>query len=98
VVSNICNADHGLFVHQAKAFDMYSASKEYPLQATEEFPNDGKGWILKTQVDAAEKVLEADRSFGGAAEKGNVKQKQQQETPLATSLCLDLRLNLNLWK
>jgi hypothetical protein len=85
VVSNICDADHGLFAHQAKPFDLYSASKEYPFQVTEEFPNDGQGWILKTQVDATEKLLKVDRSFRGATKKGSVKQQQEQETPMATS-------------
>jgi phenylpropionate dioxygenase-like ring-hydroxylating dioxygenase large terminal subunit len=61
VVSNICDAEHGAFAHQAKAFDMYAASKEHPLHVTQEFPNDGKGWVVKTKVDASDKLLEVDR-------------------------------------
>jgi hypothetical protein len=77
VVSNICDSDHGLFAHQAKPFDMYSASKDNPLQVTEEFPNDGKGWILKTQVDSTEKLLEVDRNLRGD------KPKPKTMTPMA---------------
>lgn len=65
LVSNICDSDHGMFAHQAKSFDMYSASKDVPLQVTEEFPNDGKGWIMKTKVDATEKLLKVDRNLRG---------------------------------
>lgn len=79
VVSNICDPDHGLFAHQAKSFDMYSASRDYPLQVTEEFLNDGKGWILKTQVDAKDKLLEVDRGQRGA------KANPEPTSPMATS-------------
>jgi nitrite reductase/ring-hydroxylating ferredoxin subunit len=61
VVSNICDADHGLFAHQAKPFDMYSASTEYPMEVVQEFPDNGRGWIMKTKVDAADKLLKVDR-------------------------------------
>jgi phenylpropionate dioxygenase-like ring-hydroxylating dioxygenase large terminal subunit len=77
VVSNGCDSDHGLFAHQDKGFDMYSASKDSPLQVTEEFPNDGKGWILKTQVDAREKLLVIDRNLRGD------KPKPETMTPTA---------------
>jgi hypothetical protein len=82
VISNICDPDHGLFAHQAKPFDMYSASKDYPLRVSESFPHDGKGWTLGTQVDAAEKLLEVDRQFRGVDEK---KKKVAKEPPLATT-------------
>lgn len=87
VISNICDADHGLFAHQAKPFDMYSASKDYPLQVSERFPQNGKGWILESQVDAAEKLLQVDRKYRGTIEKQKQKPKKQvaKEPPLATS-------------
>ncbi|KAL3923124.1 MAG: hypothetical protein SGILL_001835 [Bacillariaceae sp.] len=59
VVSNICDAEHGAFAHQAKAFDMYAASKEHPLQVTQTFPN--HGWVVHTKVDASDKLLAVDR-------------------------------------
>lgn len=82
VVSNICDADHGLFAHQSKPFDMYSASKDYPLQVSESFPYNGKGWTLASQVDAADKLLEVDRQFRGVVTK---RKKATKEAPLATS-------------
>jgi hypothetical protein len=47
------------------------------MLVTEEFPNDGKGWILKTQVDATEKLLVVDRNLRG------VKPKPETMTPTA---------------
>jgi phenylpropionate dioxygenase-like ring-hydroxylating dioxygenase large terminal subunit/uncharacterized protein YaaQ len=84
VVSNICDPDHGLFAHQAKNFDMYSASQDKPLKIEEEFPNNGKGWILKSFVDSGQKVLEVDRTLRGERKK---KDKQEAATlPIATSI------------
>jgi hypothetical protein len=40
---------------------MYTASKEFPMQVEQEFPNDRKGWTVKTKVDAADKLKEVDR-------------------------------------
>ncbi|KAL3782678.1 hypothetical protein ACHAW5_001359 [Stephanodiscus triporus] len=57
VISNICDADHGLFAHQAKAFDLYTASEEYPVEVREDFPNERRGWALHTMVEATEKLL-----------------------------------------
>lgn len=85
VISNICDADHGLFAHQAKPFDMYSASKDYPLQVSESFPNNGKGWMMDSEVDAAEKLLEIDRNFRGVVDKKKKKKDKNEEPPLATS-------------
>ena len=31
------------------------------MQVEQEFPNDGKGWIVRTKVDAADKLKEVDR-------------------------------------
>jgi hypothetical protein len=61
LLSNILDPDHGLFAHQNKAFDMYSASTSVPIQVQEEFPNGGKGWTLTTAVDAVDKVTVVDR-------------------------------------
>lgn len=61
VVSNICDFDHGLFAHQATPFDMYAASAEYPMEVVQEFPGNGRGWVMNTKVDAAEKLVKADR-------------------------------------
>jgi phenylpropionate dioxygenase-like ring-hydroxylating dioxygenase large terminal subunit len=94
IVSNICDADHGLFAHQAKPFDMYSASKDNPLQVSESFPNDGKGWILNTRVEAAEKLLEVDRNFRGVDDKK--KKKNGDQVPLIATSSLQLPTHLQL--
>jgi phenylpropionate dioxygenase-like ring-hydroxylating dioxygenase large terminal subunit len=83
VVSNICDADHGLFAHQAKAFDMYSASQNYPLEITETYPNDGKGYVLESKVEAVQKLLEVDRTVRGI--KKERKRKDGGPPPVATS-------------
>mmetsp|Transcript_24402 Transcript_24402/g.67599 ORF Transcript_24402/g.67599 Transcript_24402/m.67599 type:complete len:573 (+) Transcript_24402:34-1752(+) len=83
LVSNICDPDHGLFAHQNKAFDMYSASTEYPLEVTEDFPNDGRGYVIKSRVDSSDKLLEVDQTWRRSS-KANKKTKEE-ETPWATS-------------
>lgn len=80
VVSNICDADHGLFAHQSKAFDMYAASKDYPMQVTQDFPDDGKSWTMSTKVDSTDKLNEIDRLRRGSKPKEATK-----ETPWATT-------------
>lgn len=60
VVSNIFDPDHGLFAHQAKNFDLYSASVPFPMDVEQDYPNDGKGWVLKSKVDAKDKLLQVD--------------------------------------
>ncbi|KAG7367561.1 Rieske domain containing protein [Nitzschia inconspicua] len=85
VVSNICDAEHGAFAHQAKAFDMYSSSKEHPLQVVQEFPNNGKDWIVRTKVDASTKLLHVDRQR--RLQNGEkVKQDVEKDTPWATTM------------
>jgi hypothetical protein len=50
--------DHGVFAHQAKGFDFYSASKEHAQVIEQDIPvNDGKGWTITSRVDAVYKVL-----------------------------------------
>ena len=64
VLSNVCDADHGLFAHQAKGFDKYSASREHPMRITHEsFPHNGKGWIVESQVDGIDKILLIDQEW-----------------------------------
>jgi phenylpropionate dioxygenase-like ring-hydroxylating dioxygenase large terminal subunit len=100
VVSNICDPDHGVFAHQAKPFDWYTASLEEPLQLVQEFPNSGKGFIMKSQVPAKDKVLQVDRKIRGTHEEFEKKQLQKQKkkappTLLATSF-LQLPTHLQL--
>ncbi|KAL7571570.1 hypothetical protein ACA910_020985 [Epithemia clementina (nom. ined.)] len=92
VLSNICDPDHGLFAHQAKGFDLYSASKDHPMSFTSElFPNNGKGWILQSQVDAERKVLHVDKQWRKNHQNGNNKKNasvkegsKAEESKLAT--------------
>jgi hypothetical protein len=46
---------------RAKSFDMYTSSKDYPLQVDQEYPNNGKDWTVRTKVDATNKLLRVDR-------------------------------------
>ena len=58
VISNICDAHHGLFAHQAKTFDLFMASREHPVEVQEEYPNNGQGWVLNTEVAATTMLVE----------------------------------------
>lgn len=69
IVSNLNDADHGLFAHQTKAFDMYSASQAHPMKVEEEFPVDGKGYILRGHVHPGDKLLEVDNDLRGIKKK-----------------------------
>jgi len=82
LVSNIFDPDHGLFAHQTTGFDMYSASNTFPLEIEQEYPNDGKGWILKSKVDSSDKLLEVDRKIRNKKEP---KMVDQDGRPWATS-------------
>ena len=73
VISNICDADHGLFAHQAKAFDLYTASREHPVEVREEYPNDGRGWVLNTEVAATEKLLKVNSAMSPTTHKKKTK-------------------------
>ena len=91
LVSNICDSDHGLFAHQSVAFDLYSASKEYPYNIEESYRPDGKGWIMKSTTSAQDKLLEVDRSVRSTTEnkKANTKpsksKKKKSPALIATS-------------
>lgn len=100
VVSNICDPDHGVFAHQAKPFDWYTASVEEPLQLVQEFPDSRKGFVMKSQVAAKDKVLSVDRKIRGTDQEFENKQlkkqkKQKAPTLLATSF-LQLPTHLQL--
>jgi nitrite reductase/ring-hydroxylating ferredoxin subunit len=84
VLSNIFDPDHGLFAHQAKPFDMYSASQTYPLEVTETYPNNGKGFVLESKVDAVDKLLEVDRTVRGVEE--GKKRMNDGSPPIASSV------------
>ena len=86
LVSNIFDPDHGLFAHQAVAFDMYSASKDRPIDMEQAYPNDGKGWILNSKVDARKKLLEVDSKLRGKDDlKKKVKKNEKQMELWASS-------------
>ena len=104
VVSNICDADHGLFAHQAKAFDMYSASIDVPFESVvSEITNGGKGWTLKTKVDSRDKLLDVDRKLrsklepAGAGKKTNTKRaKKEKPTTTWATFCLQAPTHIQL--
>ena len=96
VISNIYDADHGLFAHQAKPFDMYSASKDHPLQISERFPNEGQGWIIDAKVEATEKLLEVDRKVRGEVDKKKKKKKEKDQVPPTATSSLQLPTHLQL--
>jgi phenylpropionate dioxygenase-like ring-hydroxylating dioxygenase large terminal subunit len=91
LLSNICDPDHGVFSHQAKAFDWYTASVEEPVNLVQEFPDSGKGFVMKGRVLATDKVLQVDRKIRGTHDEYEKKQLKKQKknktpTPMATSL------------
>lgn len=89
LLSNICDPDHGLFSHQSTGFDMYSASLDCGFETfVSEETDGGKGWSLRTSVDAKDKVLELDRSIRMAnkpKQKKSKKKKDVAPTPWATT-------------
>jgi hypothetical protein len=90
LLSNICDPDHGVFSHQAKAFDWYTASVEEPVNLVQEFPDSGKGFVMKGRVLATDKVLQVDRKIRGTQDEFERKQLKKQKknktpTPMATS-------------
>jgi len=52
LLENIMDPDHGLFAHQEKSFDLYSASKNNPISIREQELDYGNGWTVTSQVDA----------------------------------------------
>jgi len=90
LLSNICDPDHGLFAHQSTNFDMYTASLDCGFESfVSEETDGGKGWTLRTKIDAKDKILELDRSRrettkAKAKAKKSDKGKQEPESPWAT--------------
>jgi len=62
--------------HQAASFDMYSASTTYPMEIQNQYPDDGKGWILESKVKADNKLLDVDAKLREAQEKNKKKKKK----------------------
>ena len=96
LLSNICDADHGLFAHQAKGFDLYSASSQYPMAiGREEFPQNGKGWKIQVQVPANYKVLQVDQELRGTAKQPPTQPSDQMATTtfVAPSFVQQKRVN-----
>jgi hypothetical protein len=67
LLSNIMDPDHGMFAHQASAFDMYSASPEFQMQVEQSFDN--AGWQMTCKVPAQEKLRKRDRILRGISTK-----------------------------
>jgi phenylpropionate dioxygenase-like ring-hydroxylating dioxygenase large terminal subunit len=92
LLSNICDPDHGLFAHQSTAFDMYTASLDCGFESfVSEEIDGGKGWSLRTKIDAKDKILELDRSLRRETTKSKSKPrskkskgKQEPKSPWAT--------------
>lgn len=92
VVSNVLDPDHGMFAHQASTFDMYSASNQFPIEMEQEYPNEGRGWIMNSKVDSRDKVLQVDAKLREAKDpskkknnKKNRKKKKGDERELWAS-------------
>jgi hypothetical protein len=78
--------DHGMFAHQLAGFDLYSGSKEYPMQVSEEFPSSSKdvGWVMTCRVPAADKLKARDREKRSGNQR--VETKPLNSTALRTSI------------
>jgi len=63
LVSNIMDPDHGLFAHQASAFDFYSASQDFPMEVNETYQD--KNFQLSAKVPSVYKVLAQDAATRG---------------------------------
>jgi phenylpropionate dioxygenase-like ring-hydroxylating dioxygenase large terminal subunit len=88
VVSNVFDPDHGMFAHQASTFDMYTASKEFPIELEQDYPNEGRGWIMKSKVDSRDKMKQVDaklRETKDPSKKKNKKKKKGDERELWAS-------------
>jgi phenylpropionate dioxygenase-like ring-hydroxylating dioxygenase large terminal subunit len=84
LVSNILDPDHGVFAHQNKAFDMYTASKVFPFESFEsKVVNKGKGWTLKAKVDSQDKLLEVDRTLRSRSAMDDTSNPSVTDTDLA---------------
>ncbi|CAJ1942978.1 unnamed protein product [Cylindrotheca closterium] len=96
VVSNIFDPDHGLFAHQATTFDMYSASSMYPLEIQNNYPDDGKGWVLESKVQAQDKLLDVNAKLREAQGESKKKEKKKDEKELWASSYFQAPFHLQL--
>lgn len=81
LLENIMDPDHGLFAHQAKPFDLYTASKDRPQDVSEETTHDGTGWTLQASVDAVDKLLKFDREIRGETAATDKNEKDSEKDP-----------------
>jgi len=81
--------DHGMFAHnvKGKAFDLYTASKEYPQSLEVNVEYGGKTVIMTSRVEAREKLLSIPSKAGVDIKQKKKKQEDDEETvvPIATS-------------
>jgi hypothetical protein len=67
---------------------MYSASNQFPIEVEQDYPNEGRGWIMKSRVDARDKVVQVDaklRETKDPSKKKNKKKKKGGERELWAS-------------
>lgn len=87
VMSNILDPDHGLFAHQNAGFDWYTASLDCPYDSFESFSTE-KGWGMRSQVEAKDKLLVVDQKYREAVGESKKKKLEKERTdisiPLAT--------------
>lgn len=86
VMSNILDPDHGLFAHQNVGFDWYTASLDCPYDSFESFSTE-KGWGMRSQVEAKDKLLVIDQKYRetvGESKKKREKEGKDVSIPLAT--------------
>lgn len=82
LLENILDPDHGLFAHQAKAFDLYSASKDLPISLSESFPNNGKSWTITSSVKAVDKLLTYDKKRRVLSSASDAKKQIEKQTAM----------------
>merc|ERR1711977_473552 len=60
LLENICDPDHGIFAHQTKSFDMYTASPEFALNVRKMNRTEDRGdFVLQGEVPAVYKQMKA---------------------------------------
>jgi len=79
LVSNIADPDHGLFAHQDKSFDMYSASSQVGFTSFE-VKEIGQSWMLQSKIDPRDKVLQVDQTYRDAAADTGTSKKTSKNT------------------
>lgn len=85
LLENIMDPDHGLFAHQATAFDFYSASKINPQKTVETETDGGKGWVITSTTKSVPKLLARNDEMNGK------KPKEGQGTPADKLLKKDVK-------